>query len=51
MSTDNADVDPTGTIQAAEIAVGKDELDTAENALLKALSEVRRRKARGGDDE
>jgi len=37
--------DPTGTIVAAEVAVGEGEYSQAERALLKALGQVR--KARG----
>jgi hypothetical protein len=38
----NADLQ--GTIQAAEIAEGEGDLDTCEDALLKAVSLVRRRR-------
>lgn len=38
-----------GAINAADLAVSEDELDTAEKALLLALSEVR--KAKAGDPD
>ena len=37
-----------GTINAADLSVSKEEYNRAENALLEALSEVRKRKSKGG---
>jgi len=49
MSSDGVteDADLQGTIQAAEVAQGEGDLDTCEDALLKALALTRRRRQEG----
>jgi hypothetical protein len=36
--------DPSGALVAAEVAIGEDDLDTAEDAVLEALSRIRQAK-------
>lgn len=51
MATNADNGRPEDAIHAAELALGEDDLDTAENALLEAISRIRKNRQRhnGGD--
>lgn len=51
MSTQKRERSVRGTINAADVAVVEKDFARAEEALLAALSDVRRRKAYRGDDD
>lgn len=46
----SADADPRKAITAADIALSEDDLETAEDACLEALSRIRRAQSPGGDE-